>query len=172
MTMGSRICVLSAGELMQIDTPYNLYHHPRNIFVAGFIGSPAMNFFDATLTNNDGKLVVDAGVFQVPVPASKIEMFKKHAGKKVVFGIRPEDIHDLEFQPFGITPHQIEANVEVVEQMGNEMIVYLEEGSKNFIARTDPRTRAHVGNRMGVAINADNIHLFDVDTRLSLSVME
>jgi multiple sugar transport system ATP-binding protein len=169
MTMGTRICVLSAGELQQIDTPYNLYHNPRNKFVAGFIGSPAMNFLNATLREDGGNLIVDTGVFQVTVPARKAEPFKSHVGKKVVFGIRPEDIHDAEYQPPGITPAMVEANVDVVEQMGNEMILYLEQGGTNFIARTDPRTRARVGGRVGMVIDVDNMHLFDTDTELSLA---
>lgn len=169
MTMGTRICVLSAGELQQIDTPFNLYHNPRNLFVAGFIGSPSMNFFDATLSEANGGLVVDTGVFQINVPANKAQPYRSHIGKKVTLGVRPEDIHDIEFQPPGITPAQLEANVDVVEQMGNEMIIYLEEGGKTFIARTDPRTRAHIGGRMGAVLNVDNMHLFDVDTELSLS---
>jgi multiple sugar transport system ATP-binding protein len=172
MTMGTRICVLNAGELQQIDTPFNLYHNPRNVFVAGFIGSPSMNFFDATLVKRDGQLVVDTGVYQIPVPPSKAPTFEKHAGKKVIFGIRPEDIHDIEYKPGGITPANVEAKVEVVEQMGNEMIVYLEEKSKSFVARTDPRTKAHVGSRMGFAFNTDNMHLFDAETKLSLSYQE
>ncbi|MBC8171325.1 MAG: sn-glycerol-3-phosphate ABC transporter ATP-binding protein UgpC [Anaerolineae bacterium] len=169
MTMGSRICVLSAGQLQQIDTPYNLYHNPRNIFVAGFIGSPAMNFFDATLKEADGTVMVDTGVFQLRVPAARAAPYRSHIGKKITFGIRPEDIHDLEFQPPGIVPGQFEANVDVVEQMGNEMILYLEEGGKNFIARTDPRTSARVGGRLGIAINMENMHLFDTETELSLA---
>jgi multiple sugar transport system ATP-binding protein len=169
MTMGSRICVLSAGELQQIDTPFNLYHNPRNLFVAGFIGSPAMNFFDATLKQGDGYLVVETPGFQIQVPAAKAEPFKDHIGKRVIFGIRPEDIHDVEYQPSGITPATIEANVDVVEQMGNEINLYLEEHGKTFIARTDPRTRARVGNRMSVVFNIDNMHLFDADTNVSLS---
>ncbi|MBC8099712.1 MAG: sn-glycerol-3-phosphate ABC transporter ATP-binding protein UgpC [Armatimonadetes bacterium] len=169
MTMGTRICVLSAGQLQQIDTPYNLYHNPRNVFVAGFIGSPAMNFFDAVLKEVDGNLVVDTGVFQLRIPAHRASQYRSHLGKKVVFGVRPEDIHDMEFQPPGILPSQTEANVDVVEQMGNEMILYLEEGGKNFIARTDPRTSARIGGRMGIVINMENMHLFDADTQLSLA---
>lgn len=169
MTMGTRICVLNAGELQQIDTPYNLYHNPRNLFVAGFIGSPSMNFFDATLKSVDGRIVAETASFQLPIPPSKAEPLKSHVGKRVVIGMRPEDIHDVEFQPAGITPHVIEANVDVVEQMGNEMILYLEDHGKTFIARTDPRTQARVGNRMGVAFNMDNVHIFDADTQLSLS---
>jgi multiple sugar transport system ATP-binding protein len=169
MTMGTRICVLSAGELQQIDTPFNLYHNPRNLFVAGFIGSPSMNFFDATLKQGDGNLVIDTGGFQVKVPVSKAEPYKDAIGKRVIFGIRPEDIHDVEYQPSGITPSIVEANVDVVEQMGNEINLYLEDQGKTFIARTDPRTRARIGNRIGLAFNIDNMHLFDTDTNLSLS---
>jgi multiple sugar transport system ATP-binding protein len=169
MTMGSRICVLSAGELQQIDTPYNLYHNPRNLFVAGFIGSPSMNFFDATLKQQDGKVVVDTGVFNLAVPAEQAEIYKNYIGKKVVFGIRPEDIHDADFQPPGIIPANVEANVDVVEQMGNEMVVYLEEQGTNFISRMDPRTHARVGHRQGVVFNLENMHLFDVESKLSLA---
>jgi multiple sugar transport system ATP-binding protein len=169
MTMGTRICVLSAGELQQIDTPYNLYHNPRNIFVAGFIGSPSMNFFDATLKQSDGRMVVETKTFQLPMSGIKSDPYRDHVGKRVIMGIRPEDIHDAEFQPPGIIPALTQATVEVVEQMGNEMILYLEEGGKTFIARTDPRTRARVGNKMGLAFNMENLHLFDADTEQSLA---
>lgn len=169
MTMGTRICVLNAGELQQIDTPYNLYHNPRNLFVAGFIGSPSMNFFDATLKQEGGTLFVDTGTLRIQLPAEHAEAFKAHAGNKVVFGIRPEDIHDVDFQPPGIVPAVVEANVDVVEQMGNEMVVYLEDKGTSFISRMDPRTRARVGHRMGVVFNMDNMHLFDVNTKLSLA---
>lgn len=169
MTMGTRICVLNAGELQQIDTPYNLYHNPRNLFVAGFIGSPSMNFFDATIKQEGGALFVDTGTIRIQLPAEHAESFKAHVGDKVVFGIRPEDIHDVDFQPPGIVPAIVEANVDVVEQMGNEMVVYLEDKGTSFISRMDPRTRARVGHRMGVVFNMENMHLFDVNTKLSLS---
>jgi multiple sugar transport system ATP-binding protein len=168
MTMGTRICVLSAGELQQIDTPFNLYHNPRNLFVAGFMGSPSMNFFDAELKQVDGRMVVETANFQLPVPPAKAEALRSHVGKRVIAGIRPEDIHDAEYQPAGITPGIVEANVDVVEQMGNEMILYLEDRGKTFLARTDPRTQARVGQRMGVALNLDNMHVFDANTELSL----
>jgi multiple sugar transport system ATP-binding protein len=170
MTMGSRICVLNAGDLQQIDTPFNLYHNPRNVFVAGFIGSPSMNFFDSTLSEADNGLTVDVGgVFQILIPAKIAEPFKSHIGQRVILGIRPEDIHDADYQPPGITPSPLEANVDVIEQMGNEMVIYLQEGDKTFIARTDPRTRAHIGGRLGIVFNTDNIHIFDVETELSLA---
>jgi len=168
MTMGTRIAVMSVGELQQLDTPYNLYHNPRNVFVAGFIGSPSMNFFDALLKNIDGRLVIELNDFQLAIPASRTDPLKAYAGKRVVFGIRPEDIHDMGFLPSGITPATIEANVDVVEQMGNEMILYLENGGKTFIARTDPRTGARIGQRLDVALNMDNVHIFDADTQASV----
>jgi multiple sugar transport system ATP-binding protein len=169
MTMGTRIAVMSAGELQQIDTPFNLYHNPRNVFVAGFVGSPSMNFFDATLKEEDGRVVIQTGAFRVPLSPSASAIYRAYVGKRVIFGIRPDDIHDVDYQPPGIIPAVVEANVDVVEQMGNEMILYLEEQGKTFIARTDPRTQARVGQRLGVAINTANIHLFDADTEQSLS---
>jgi multiple sugar transport system ATP-binding protein len=169
MTMGSRICVLNAGELQQVDTPFNLYHNPRNLFVAGFIGSPSMNFFDAELQSIDGRLVVQTSTFPLPIPPSKSEPFRSYVGKRVIVGVRPEDIHDVDFVPAGITPATIEVNVDVVEQMGNEIILYLEEGGKTIISRTDPRTQARVGQRLTAVLNMDNVHIFDADTELSLS---
>lgn len=170
MTMGTRICVLNAGKLQQIDSPFNLYHNPANVFVAGFIGSPSMNFFDARVLAGEGdSLDIDTGVFKIKIPPAKAEPFRSHVGREVIFGIRPEDIHDMHFLPPGITPAQIEANVEVVEQMGHEMIIYLEEGGKNFIARTDPRTQAAVGHRLAITMNLDNMHIFDRQTEQSLA---
>jgi multiple sugar transport system ATP-binding protein len=169
MTMGTRICVLSAGELQQIDTPFNLYHNPRNLFVAGFIGSPAMNFFDATLKADNGSLTAETSAFKLTIPAQVADTYKDHAGQKVILGIRPEDIHDVDYQPPGIVPALVESNVDVVEQMGNEMVVYLEAEGKSFISRMDPRTQARVGNRMGVAFNMENVHIFDATTELSLA---
>ena len=169
MTMGTRICVLNEGKLQQIDSPFNLYHNPHNIFVAGFIGSPSMNFFDATLKEDGDNLVVDTGAFTLSVPASKADTFRSHVGMEVVCGVRPEDIDDSNYLPQGIVPANMNCNVEVVEQMGNEVIIYLENAGKNFIARTDPRTEAIVGEAMDVTFNLDNMHLFDINTEMSLS---
>ncbi len=169
MTMGSRIAVMSAGELQQIDTPQSLYDHPANMFVAGFVGSPSMNFFDATVVDADGKLMVETPGFRVAIPPSRYENYRPSLGKKVFFGIRPEDIHDPAFLPSNIqTTSQFEANVDVVEQMGNEKIIYLEEGGKTFVSRMDPRTSTSIGHRMNVIIDMDNMHLFDAQTEKAL----
>jgi len=164
MTMGSRIAVLNAGVLQQLDTPSNLYRYPRNRFVAGFIGSPSMNFFDAVLKEEDGKLVVESDIFKVTVPAEYRSRYETHKGKPVIFGMRPENIHDPNYQPPETQTAIVEANVDVVEQMGNEMIVYFESNGKTFLGRLDPRTSARVGMRMGTAFDMANMHLFDVET--------
>jgi multiple sugar transport system ATP-binding protein len=168
MTMASRIAVMKDGVLQQLDTPQTLYDRPDNVFVAGFIGSPAMNFFDAKLTQSDGKLRVDAGSFNVEVPESKAGPYRTHAGKSVVFGIRPEDIHDPHFAPPGIHQAPVETQVEVTELMGNEVFLYLKTGDKNFVGRVDPRTQARIGHKVQVAFNMDNIHMFDKETERAI----
>jgi len=169
MTMGSRICVLKDGLMMQIDSPQNLYDRPDNIFVAGFIGSPAMNFFDVTLVEQDGDLYADAGTFRLKLPPEKVQATRPdYVGKEVVFGVRPEDIHDREFTPPNIRAEPTTAEVDVTELMGNEIFVYLLTGKKQFIARVDPRTKARVGGKMDLAFNMENVHLFDRDTEQAI----
>src|SRR5512139_1585381 len=168
MTMGSRICVLKDGLMMQIDTPGNLYEKPDNIFVAGFIGSPAMNFFDVTLVEQDGSVYADGGTFRLKLPPEKAQAAKPYVGKAVVFGTRPEDIHDRDFAPPGIRTEPMTTTVDVTELMGNEVLTYLLIGQKQFIARMDPRTSARVGKEIDVVINMDNIHLFDRDTEQAI----
>jgi multiple sugar transport system ATP-binding protein len=168
MTMGTRICVLKDGLMLQLDTPQNLYDKPDNIFVAGFIGSPAMNFFDVTVVEQDGDLYVDGGTFRLKLPPQKAQAMKPYAGKPVVFGARPEDFHDREFVPPGIRAEPMTATVDVTELMGKEIYVYLLTGKKQFIAITDPRTRARVGSQMDIVVNMDNIHLFDRETEKAI----
>ena len=139
MTMASRIAVMKDGVLQQVDSPQNLYDHPANIFVAGFIGSPSMNFFDATLVESDGKMEVNAGGFRLDVPEEKVVEWREHLGKEVIFGIRPEDIHSKEFAPPQILESDMAASVDVTELMGNEIFLYcLTPDDKQFISRVDP----------------------------------
>ncbi len=110
MTMADRIAVLKDGILMQVETPQTLYDHPGNVFVAGFIGSPSMNFFDATLVGekDNDKIFIDGGAFRLEVPDNKKEILKPYNGKQVICGIRPEDIHATEWTPPGVTPAPID----------------------------------------------------------------
>jgi multiple sugar transport system ATP-binding protein len=167
MTMASRIAVISKGQLQQLDTPQNLYNEPTNLFVAGFIGSPAMNFFQATI-RRDGGLVADAGEFSVPIPAERAGNLGSYVDKRVVFGIRPEDIHDPEFVPPNIPAAKVAAKVDVTELMGNEILLYLVEGSNTFVARVDPRSKARVGSSTQVAFNMEKLHVFDAETERAL----
>jgi multiple sugar transport system ATP-binding protein len=168
MTMGSRIAVLKDGILQQIDTPQTLYDYPDNVFVAGFIGSPSMNFFNATLVQEDKSLFADTGVFRIKAPKSKEAAWKPFAGRKVILGIRPEDIHDPAYSPPGINPVKIDALVDVRELMGNEVFLYLKSGNLDYIARVDPRTSASIGNSLAFNFNADNLHLFDAESEQAI----
>jgi len=168
MTMASRIAVMNYGVLQQIDTPHDLYERPANKFVAGFIGSPAMNFFEAKLEKADGGLVADTGSFKVAVPKSRSKAYEAYVGKSVTLGIRPEDIHDSKFTPADIVPSKVEAKVDIVELMGNEIVAYLKSGQDDFVARIDPRSEYKVGNKVQVVFNADNMHLFDKDTEQAI----
>ena len=170
MTMATRIAVMKDGLLQQIDTPQVLYDHPNNVFVAGFIGSPSMNFFDATLVESDGKLEVNAGGFRLEVPQPKADEWRQHKGKQVIFGIRPEDIHAKPYIPPGILEADMNAKVDVIEMMGNEIFLYLmTRDNKQFIGRVDPRVRSQVGDEVQLAVNMANAHIFDPKSEVSLA---
>jgi multiple sugar transport system ATP-binding protein len=168
MTMASRIAVMKDGVLQQLDSPQNLYSRPNNIFVAGFIGSPAMNFFDSKLTRPDGKLCIDAGAFSFEIPNDKAAAYQSHVGHNVILGIRPEDVHDPNFVPNDIHTALVPSRVEVTELMGNEVYLYMITGDKNFVGRVDPRTQARIGSDLQVAFNLDNMHLFDKETEQAI----
>jgi multiple sugar transport system ATP-binding protein len=168
LTMATRIAVMKDGLLQQIDTPQMLYDHPQNMFVGGFIGSPSMNFFDATLVEADGKLMVDAGTFRLEAPPDKADALRAHKGKQVIFGVRPEDVHAKQFSPPAISPSYMKAEVDVTELMGNEIYLYLLTGKKQFVARVDPRTQTRPGDTIDLAVNMDNTHYFDPKTEVSL----
>lgn len=168
MTMGTRIAVLNAGELQQVASPTELYNEPANKFVAGFIGSPSMNFFDASLSKEGDRLKLDLGFASVLVPADRTERYSDHIGQRVTFGIRPEDIHHPNYPPTDIEPQQIDADVDVIELMGNEKIVYLKNGDNVYLARMDPRSDVRVGLQTGALFNMANMHLFDVETEQAL----
>lgn len=164
MTMATRIAVINKGLLLQIDTPQNLYEQPGNLFVAGFIGSPAMNFFPARLTKSDGKLIVDTGDFAIPIPANRAASYQSHVGTNIIFGIRPENIHDPNFAPPNIHAEKVPAKVDVTELMGNEIFLYLLSGKNTFVGRVDPRSRLRVGDRAEVVFDMDKFHIFDAST--------
>lgn len=168
MTMASRIAVINKGELQQLDTPQNLYDSPANLFVAGFIGSPSMNFFQAKLVKDGKKLIVDTGDFKVEVPDGRAKKYEGMIGKDVVFGIRPENIHDPEFAPPNIHGEKVSAQVDVTELMGNETFLYLVSGKNTFVGRVDPRSKMRTGNSVDVIFDMDKFHIFDAATEQAI----
>jgi multiple sugar transport system ATP-binding protein len=161
MTMATRIAVMNKGILQQLDTPQTLYDRPANLFVAGFIGSPAMNFFPAKLRKQDGKLMVDSGTFVIPIPESRNSVYQGLVDKDIIFGIRPENIHNPQYLPFNINGAQIDAKVDVTELMGNEISLIMLSGNTNFVARVDPRTRFQIGETVQLVFDMDSFHIFD-----------
>jgi multiple sugar transport system ATP-binding protein len=168
MTMGTRIAVMRDGILQQVDSPQVLYDTPSNVFVAGFIGTPPMNFIEGTLVSQNGSVAVDCGDFVLNVPESKAGVYRQHVGKAVIFGVRPRDTHDPEYAAPGIASALVEAKVDVTELMGNEVIVYLVTEHTQFMAAFDPRTGARVGNTVGVAFDMDHMHIFDKQTEMAI----
>ncbi len=168
MTMGSRIAVLNAGIIQQLGAPQELYDHPANQFVAGFIGSPAMNFFEDVKVTSDGDkttIVID-GIGQVEAPPLYAGIVREAAGKKLTFGIRPEHLEDVALLPPEAQDHStLEAPVEVVEHLGNELMVHMVAADKNIVARLDPHSSARAGSAIRLHVDTDNIHLFDSETR-------
>jgi multiple sugar transport system ATP-binding protein len=169
MTMGSRIAVMKDGILQQLDTPQMLYDHPANMFVAGFIGSPSMNFFEATIGRNNGGLVVDVDTIHLPIPATHTDQLGNYIGKPVYFGIRPEDVHDAHYVPPGIESlAKFGTNVNVTEPLGSEVYAYIQNGTKEMVARFDPRTSARVGQEIEVVADMDKMHIFDRENERAL----
>lgn len=164
MTMGDRIAVLSDGKLMQIDSPRNLYDTPANVFVAGFIGSPSMNFFESTLVGEEGNLYVDTGDFRVQVPEERKGAYNDYIGKEVVFGVRPEHVHAPEYAPPSIQAAPMEGTVEVVELLGHEQHLFLNSGRNSLVATVDTRMKVGFGNKIGLVMDMGNMHLFDKNT--------
>jgi multiple sugar transport system ATP-binding protein len=166
MTMGSRICVMKDGHIMQVDEPLNLYNKPANMFVAGFIGSPPMNFFHGTIQESGGRLqFVESNQGEGRIGIMLDERLGTKAapylGKQIVFGIRPEDVRNTLNEPSPESGRAIAVHVEVSEPMGAETFLYLGTGATSFVARVNPTTRLPPGQQVKVTLNLANAHLFD-----------
>ena len=169
MTMGSRIAILRDGVLQQLDAPSEVYARPANMFVAGFIGSPAMNFFPASLEQSNGSINVRAAGIDLALPEEVAAKARSHNGRDVVLGVRPEDIHDgRRVQPNGSKPASVK--VDVVEHMGSETYVYFTAGeSTTFTARMDSSIEAQPGDSLPVVFDTHKVHLFDPSTEMALA---
>jgi multiple sugar transport system ATP-binding protein len=172
MTMGDRIAVLNGGIIQQLGTPQELYDHPANLFVAGFIGTPAMNVFPnaKVVTEEGATYIVLEGIGRVAVPELYAAKAKEAAGKNLSFGIRPVHLEDAELVSANGSTNRssIDATVDVVENLGNELQVYFTTGGKSGIATLDTRSRVGVGNKVKLYVESEQIHLFDTDTGVAV----
>jgi len=165
MTMGDRICVMKDGIIQQVAEPIALYDSPANKFVAGFIGTPPMNFFDGALLCRDGKIYFREATFEIELPEPWRAKAEPYINKNVTFGIRPENIGSEQAENTPAMPH-IKAQVEVIEPMGAESYVYLNTGAHSFIAKVEPHTKIEVGDEVCMAVYLPKTHLFDGETEL------
>lgn len=167
MTLGHRIALLNHGIIQQLDTPLVLYNKPSNKFVAGFIGSPGMNFIDATVKMEGQDIYLQASGFRLKIPSHKVNL-AQYNGKEVTMGIRPEDIYDASMAPMAQDWNTFEVLVEVEEPLGAEIILYIKTGEDSIIARVDPKTGAKIGEKMKVVFDHDRVHIFDKETEKNL----
>jgi multiple sugar transport system ATP-binding protein len=169
MTMGDRIVVMKDGIIQQVASPLDLYAQPVNQFVASFIGSPPMNFFDGVLQAKDDGLFFCEDTFSVRLDEGVCGRLQANTGKPVQLGVRPEDMQDVVFATSPHPDHQLKARVEVVEPMGAEVFVYLNTGRSPFIARVDMQDRVAVNQEMTLVLNMKKAHIFDQASGLKLT---
>ena len=195
MTMGDRVAVIRKGVLQQADTPQYLYEHPVNLFVAGFIGSPAMNLMEATVNASDSSVTVDVGGFQLKVPADAVgrrPALRGYDGKKVILGIRPEDMEDASLVADAPPDRRISSTVDLREALGSDVVAHFrlkapqaltedvkelaadagqdafgsqgQAGESTVVARLNPRTQVTEGQSVELVVDTERLHFFDVDT--------
>ena len=170
MTMGHRIAVMRDGILQQLDTPQTLYDRPANLFVAGFIGSPAMNFFPGQLTSDDGgeELWVQTTGLKLKVPETMRTKLGSSNGREIVFGVRPEHIHSKLEVPNAEPSRTANVNVSVVEPLGSEVYAYMSANGHEFIARMDASAQPRPGETIETVFDTEHLHVFDKETEQAL----
>ncbi len=168
MTMADRVAVMKDGVLQQVDTPINLYEHPANVFVAGFIGSPAMNMFTVGVEGDAEGLFLRGPGFRVRVPEQYARKLAGYHQRQILLGLRPEAIHDARFALDADPATVVEALVEVVEPLGRDVNLYLSTGEVPFVAHVDDRTEAAPGQRIRVVFDTARMNAFDINTQQAI----
>ncbi|MGH7318036.1 MAG: ABC transporter ATP-binding protein [Candidatus Rokuibacteriota bacterium] len=166
MTLGDRVVVMKDGIVQQVGDPLGIYSKPRNKFVAGFIGSPAMNFVDCAVVGSDGDLAVESPGLRIAVPASQKTALERYRGKTVALGVRPEDIREA--MPEDPKSQRVDALVEVVEPLGNEILLNLKVGQHAVVARVPPTSRVRLHEQIALTLNANRLHFFDTQTEQAI----
>jgi multiple sugar transport system ATP-binding protein len=169
MTLGDRIAVLNGGQLQQLGTPENLFNHPINLFVAGFIGSPSMNLLDAHLAVQDGIMLVEGNGFTIQVPPGRASLIDRYAGEDVVLGIRPEHIFDREEVDAAPPGSTFNAQVDLIEPLGSETLVHAIVGGQPLTARVGADTELRRGQQVEMVMDTRHLHLFDRKTQRALT---
>ncbi len=171
LTLGTRIVVMKDGVVQQVDSPLDLYMRPNNLFVAGFIGSPQMNFIDARVIVNGSDVVLSFGENTIKLPQNKARKLIEggYEDKIVTFGIRPEDIKDEEDFISKSPDTVVEATVKVYEMLGAEVFLYFTVDKVDITVRVNPRTQARPGDTIKIALDAEKIHLFDKETEATIT---
>ena len=190
MTMGDRVAVMRSGHLQQVDNPERLYERPANQFVAGFIGSPAMNMVEARVNRTDNGLIVTFGAYRLVVDAglvAKRPALSAYEGKKVILGIRPEDFEDAGFTAEAPTERTLDTVASLREALGSEVLIHFSVASTSpsapdasefieslgdtgsiFVARVHPQTKAREGEPLRLVVNTERLHFFDPDSGLAI----
>jgi multiple sugar transport system ATP-binding protein len=166
MTLGDRVVVMKDGLVQQVGEPLELYNEPANLFVAGFLGSPAMNFASVQISETNGALWAANEGMRLKVPPQIAGRLRHHVRVEVMMGIRPEDLHvasDADPPEFGF-----EAMVEVVEKLGSEILLDVAVGPHTMVASVEPHVRANIHDRLRLAVNPDRLHFFDTRTEAAI----
>jgi len=168
MTMADRIIVMKDGVIHQIDTPLKVYNHPANLFVAGFIGSPAINLVNGKIISQANALAFDGGDFVLSLTPNQQELLKGYLNRKIIMGIRPEDMYDARFDSMAEAPAEFQALVDLVEPLGNEYHVSLATKGNQFTARFDPKELPRMGETLAITVDMSRAHFFDPESEASL----
>ena len=169
MTLGTRIVVMKDGVIQQVDSPQNLYDRPGNLFVAGFIGSPQMNFIDATVQKEGNNLYLVFGPNKITVTPEKAAKLKDYVGKEVTFGIRPENIHESTGFANANANNTVASTVRVFEMLGAEVFVYVTVEGIDVTVRETPGTVVKVGDNINISFDVEKIHIFDKETQVTIT---
>ena len=166
MTLGDRVVVMKDGWIQQVGEPLELYGRPTNKFVAGFIGSPAMNFLDVGINETNGAVAAETQGLRLAVPPARGAALRAYKGQQVAFGVRPEDVHVA--TGADSADHTFDAVVEVVEPLGSEILLDVRVGRGTIVARVDPTVRVKIHETVRLAVNADRLHFFDAKTEQAI----
>jgi multiple sugar transport system ATP-binding protein len=161
MTMGTKIVIMKDGEIHQVGSPMEVYRRPVNQFVASFIGSPSMNFFDSTILSNGDGLIIDAGCFRVQIPVTRRTAYQPYVGQDVIFGIRPTDISRSEAGKGEEDIAPIDGHVEVVEPLGSEILLVIKCCESSFLAMVDAEVEVEIGQTIRLNFNMAKMHVFE-----------